>query len=241
MSKLETVLNYQQTENKKLEIETALRGTDAYRELSKLRNALKTSQAAIQKMGEDLEKSTQLAAKLSEKLDSLMERKELEDEDWSIIREDEETTSEEISELFGDMDKISKEMNAFAREVKRLFAEIDKAAADYQKTGTEYKRDKARYDELKIVVENERAEANKKLDEIDAELAVIEKEADPELLAKYKKAHVHFADALVPIEGEKCGGCKMSIPMATLKKLEAADATLECENCGRVMYKPAGA
>lgn len=238
MSKLETVLNYQQTENKKLEIEAALRGSDAYRELSKLHNTLKASQAAIQKMGEELEKSTQLAQKLAERMEGLIERKELEEEDWSIIREDEEATSEEISELFGDMDKVSKEMSALTREIKRLFAEIDKAAAEYQKTGSEYKRDKARYDELKTVVEGERAEANEKLAAVDAELLKIEKGADAELLAKYKKAHVHFPDALVPVEGEKCGGCKMSIPMAALKKLEMPDATIECENCGRVIYKP---
>lgn len=239
MSKLETVLHYQEVEQKKQEVETGLRTTPAYRECIKLSQELKQSQATAAKLGQELENNVKLLERMTAKEQSLTERTELENDDWDIMKNDEESTAAEMAELFGDMDQINKDMTALSREIKRLFAEVDKAIEEYQRIGSEYKAAKKRYDECKATVEQERQEASNKLAEIDAELAEIAKEADPAIFEKYKRAAKHYPDALVPVTADKCSGCKMSIPLGTLKKLEQEDYTVECENCGRVMYRPA--
>ncbi|MDO4493835.1 MAG: C4-type zinc ribbon domain-containing protein [Clostridia bacterium] len=239
MSKLDTVLHYQEVARKKLEIETALRASEAFRACMKLQQELKQSQATAAKLSAELENNVKLLERLTAKANSLNERTELENDDWNIMKNDEESTAAEMNELFGDMDQINKDMNTLSREIKKLFAEVDKAMDEYQKTGSDYKAAKKRYDECKATVEQERAEANGKIAEIDAELAEIAKDCDAQLLEKYKRAAKHYPDALVPVDHEKCSGCKMSIPLGTLKKLEAEGFTIECENCGRVLYSPA--
>ena len=36
----------------------------------------------------------------------------------------------------------------------------------------------------------------------------------------------------------QCGGCFMSLPSATLRELKLGEKTVECDNCGRILYDP---
>ena len=36
--------------------------------------------------------------------------------------------------------------------------------------------------------------------------------------------------------GDQCGGCNMSLPQATLRKMKNDSGIIECENCGRILY-----
>ena len=70
-----------------------------------------------------------------------------------------------------------------------------------------------------------------------------EKEArkvDPNLLLRYRQIKQHVSPPMAKLVGNQCGGCFMTLPSASLKKIVSEDAVVECDNCGRILYAPEG-
>ncbi len=236
MGKLDAMLLYQQTEQKKLEAEQAVRSTPARQKLSRLHKLLKTQQATIQKLTEETETRLSQINKLSEQAKRLEERIELEDSELATITGDEESTAAEMTELRVDIERLQKEINQVVREAKKLLSEAEKAAEEYRETNLTAKNAKKEYDQVRAVCEKERDDSAEMLASFDEKLEQIRKDVDPALFQRYEKVKQHYAAPIVPVIGGKCSGCNMSLPMVMLKRLNAPDAVLECENCGRILY-----
>ena len=236
MGKLDAMLLYQQTEQKKLEAEQAVRSTPALQKLSRLHKLLKTQQATIQKLTEETETRLSQINKLSEQAKRLEERIELENSELATITGDEESTAAEMTELRVDIERLQKEINQVVREAKKLLSEAEKAAEEYRETNLTAKNAKKEYDQVRAVCEKERDDSAEMLASFDEKLEQIRKDVDPALFQRYEKVKQHYAAPIVPVIGGKCSGCNMSLPMVMLKRLNAPDAVLECENCGRILY-----
>ena len=236
MGKLDAMLLYQQTEQKKLEAEQAVRSTPARQKLSRLHKLLKTQQATIQKLTEETETRLSQINKLSEQAKRLEERIELENSELATITGDEESTAAEMTELRVDIERLQKEINQVVREAKKLLSEAEKAAEEYRETNLTAKNAKKEYDQVRAVCEKERDDSAEMLASFDEKLEQIRKDVDPALFQRYEKVKQHYAAPIVPVIGGKCSGCNMSLPMVMLKRLNAPDAELECENCGRILY-----
>lgn len=236
MGKLDAMLLYQQTEQKKLEAEQAVRSTPARQKLSRLHKVLKTQQATIQKLTEETETRLSQINKLSEQAKRLEERIELENSELATITGDEESTAAEMTELRVDIERLQKEINQVVREAKKLLSEAEKAAEEYRETNLTAKNAKKEYDQVRAVCEKERDDSAEMLASFDEKLEQIRKDVDPALFQRYEKVKQHYAAPIVPVIGGKCSGCNMSLPMVMLKRLNAPDAVLECENCGRILY-----
>lgn len=236
MGKLDAMLLYQQTEQKKLEAEQAVRSTPARQKLSRLHKLLKTQQATIQKLTEETETRLSQINKLSEQAKRLEERIELENSELATITGDEESTAAEMTELRVDIERLQKEINQVVREAKKLLSEAEKAAEEYRETNLTAKNAKKEYDQVRAVCEKERDDSAEMLAGFDEKLEQIRKDVDPALFQRYEKVKQHYAAPIVPVIGGKCSGCNMSLPMVMLKRLNAPDAVLECENCGRILY-----
>ena len=236
MGKLDAMLLYQKTEQKKLEAEQAVRSTPARQKLSRLHKLLKTQQATIQKLTEETETRLSQINKLSEQAKRLEERIELENSELATITGDEESTAAEMTELRVDIERLQKEINQVVREAKKLLSEAEKAAEEYRETNLTAKNAKKEYDQVRAVCEKERDDSAEMLASFDEKLEQIRKDVDPALFQRYEKVKQHYAAPIVPVIGGKCSGCNMSLPMVMLKRLNAPDAVLECENCGRILY-----
>ena len=231
MGKLDAMLLYQQTEQKKLEAEQAVRSTPARQKLSRLHKLLKTQQATIQKLTEETETRLSQINKLSEQAKRLEERIELENSELATITGDEESTAAEMTELRVDIERLQKEINQVVREAKKLLSEAEKAAEEYRETNLTAKNAKKEYDQVRAVCEKERDDSAEMLASFDEKLEQIRKDVDPALFQRYEKVKQHYAAPIVPVIGGKCSGCNMSLPMVMLKRLNAPDAVLECEHC----------
>ena len=236
MSKLDTLLLYQQTEQKKQDLEQTLRSTPARQKYNRLYTQLKNQQATNQKLNDEITEKAARLAKYKELFAKLKDRIDLESGELDTIRNDEESTGEEMTELRKDIEKLSKEIAQVIREVKRIQLEVEKTKEEYQKTNLVARNAKKEFDQIRATVEKERADSADAIKAIDEELAGIEKGIDAELFKKYQKGRQHYAQPVVPVVGGKCSGCNMSLPMVMLKRLSARDAVIECENCGRILY-----
>ena len=63
------------------------------------------------------------------------------------------------------------------------------------------------------------------------------KAADEDLFELYEKLFRSKAGrAVVPLEGNHCSGCHMTVTPATLRDAKVGNAVVSCEQCGRIVY-----
>ncbi len=236
MRKMEALWVYQEAEQAKAAVEQAIRSTPARLQLNKLHKQLKSQQAVIVKLSEDIEAYEQQLKKLVDLVEKLEERLDVESSELVTIKQDDESTAEEMTELKGDIERLNREVSQGVRETKALLGEIEKATEEYSTTVKAASKAKKKYDELRVTCEEEREARSEELSRHDANLERLAKAVDPALLDRYNQVKLHHAVPIAKIVNSKCGGCNMSLPMVMLKKIATTDGIVECENCGRILY-----
>ncbi len=147
--------------------------------------------------------------------------------------------------------KTNQEYNALQKEIESLRA--DKSVLeedlinifdDIEKTEAELKSNKQLYEQEKAKIEAEIKEVEKHKNDIEGQLKSLEDERkakaqaiNPDVLAKYDRI-LNGRDglALVPIMGEACGGCNMSLPPQVINEIRLRNDIIMCGNCARILY-----
>jgi predicted nucleic acid-binding Zn-ribbon protein len=57
----------------------------------------------------------------------------------------------------------------------------------------------------------------------------------PQLLVRYERVAKSFERVIVPVTGNLCLGCFITLP-TSYSSLQSKDEILTCENCGRILY-----
>jgi len=61
---------------------------------------------------------------------------------------------------------------------------------------------------------------------------------DGKLLQTYERMSRRFTRVVVPVEGTRCAGCRMSLPTSAIRARNPLSVDIEnCENCGRILYR----
>ena len=63
------------------------------------------------------------------------------------------------------------------------------------------------------------------------------KRIKPQLLVRYERVAKNYERAIVPVTGNLCLGCFVTLP-TSYSSLHTKDTILTCENCGRILYFP---
>ena len=62
-------------------------------------------------------------------------------------------------------------------------------------------------------------------------------DCDEDLLDLYEKLFLtKVGRAIVPLEGNHCSGCHMTVTPATLRDAKLGTTVVSCEQCGRIVY-----
>ena len=175
--------------------------------------------------------------RLNRQHQQVLKRLELETSELETLEDDAETTAEEMTEFRHDIERLNREVTAIEKDLKQTFTTLERQIAEYQKTRQVAVKAKKEYDQVKEICIKECDDVQKELDNFDRQLGELEKNVDPKLMTRYKRARQHYGTPVVPVKDGKCSGCNMSLPMAVIKKLNGQDAIMECENCGRILYQ----
>lgn len=144
----------------------------------------------------------------------------------------EKKLSELYSALEGiekEIDNVRKELNNYEGDAKAFFANVNLYYGN---------RKKCEPAMLKV-----REEIQTKAKEVMVKQKAIEKEIEPELLEKYKRAkEVAKFPPLVPYtqETSSCGGCGLELSQDLKDKFKQDEALEFCPNCNRLVYKVKG-
>jgi uncharacterized protein len=146
--------------------------------------------------------------------------------------------------------KNSKEYMATQREVetlKKMTVETEEkllsftAASDEARTKiTAHSADVAK---LREVVDREHSSSDKKLKDIDSQMAKVRTGRDeaakavrPDVLKKYNAIKMRRGLAVVAVHNGTCRGCNMNIPPQLFNQLQRGNAIELCPNCHRIIY-----
>ncbi len=147
------------------------------------------------------------------------------------------------------------EFQAMGHEIERYEGEIRKIEDDELEL-----MDQAEKVKVELVAEEKKANAAresisrqlgdlaekaKTLDErlqgLSKERAELASKIDEDLLNRFERLFKSKGDAaIVAVEHGVCTGCHMKLTTATVKGVEAGREIVNCEQCGRILYEPAG-
>ena len=235
MGKLSALLAYQEADIKRQQVEKLIRKTENRQKLNRLHKQLTEQQAIVAKQAEETETIAASLSRLMAQLEAAQKRLVLEKSEMETLTQDEESTAEELTEFRKDIEKLNREFAATEREAKAMSVALERLCAENKATRSSAGKAKKEYDQLRVLCEQERSESAAEIAACTAEMEQKKDAVDSILIGKYEKARQHFGTPVVPIAGEKCSGCNMSLPVIMLRQLQPDDLA-ECENCGRLLY-----
>ena len=95
---------------------------------------------------------------------------------------------------------------------------------------------KTKRDALKQKQEEANNSSQPEIEKLKEEMAKLEKSIQATNLAKYKNVKQDgIFPVLVPLQENRCGGCRMLLSTSAIEKLKA-EGLYECEQCRRLIY-----
>lgn len=230
----EEILEYQKKEKELIDIERELGQSEERKRISRARNFLTEVDKNISDM--DLRAATlnNTFSKLNDKMKSLeSELNEYKNLLGKSKGEDEiNYYIKKVTKLDEDLSVATSEASQIISDVKDLLIAFDDYKKKVKSAKDEYEEYKVKYDALKETRKGE-------IDKIQGELKSISKKVPKEIMESYRKVRDRkIFPAIVPANGNSCGGCRMEISMNKMSQL-TTKGIIECEECGRLIYNAA--
>ena len=232
---LDALWNYMQYDMEADRFESGMRNSPNRLKLLKQRDFLLEQQANMKKvesnvaaMSDRLEAVRDEADRLQGVLEKLLEE----------LKEHQPETMEEIQKQLAAAQKLENTLQHYEQELAKMRKESEQFDRMQRDIRTKAARTKAEYDELKSQYEIEFKDAQQKLAELKARAEAEGKAIEPAMMAHYRQVKQHAMPPMAKINGDRCGGCNMSLPAATRDRLNAGSDIVECDNCGRILFVP---
>ncbi len=146
--------------------------------------------------------------------------------------------NEEYQALLHEIDSVKEQIAQKEEHILAIMMELEEAQEGIQATRERIKQELARLDEEAAAVDEELAEAQAARRELEENAKVIAGEVDETLLARYRRIQngPKAGAAVVPLNGEVCTGCHMSLPPQLVNEVWGGQIKA-CNHCGRLLYR----
>lgn len=146
-------------------------------------------------------------------------------------------SNNEYRNMLKQIDSIKEQNSEIESAILETFEEIDSRKIDLKKFRQEVDEFCKKVDETISHKKMLQKEKQEELDELRFECKSIRQDLSEELLNRYDKLiNQKKTPPVVPIEGEICGGCYLTIRPAVLIDIKKNDAINYCEKCFRFLY-----
>lgn len=233
MSQLEMLWEYQKADVEAERLENTMKRSPSRQRLLKYQEYLKEQKAANVRIEDDVHA-------MSDRVDALKDAiSRTEDQLKSLhnrFESERPTDLETVQSFIADAERLRQKIVDYEQEVRRI--RKDASDRDNQQRDIIQRAAKVRsdYDKLKAEYDVEYAENKKKLEELRAVVAQKAVGIEDTYLQKYKAIKQHSMPPLAMLDGELCGGCRMSLPSAVLRSVRGG-TPVECESCGRLLIQ----
>jgi predicted nucleic acid-binding Zn-ribbon protein len=143
---------------------------------------------------------------------------------------------EEIGRQIAALEKLEDAFARYEHELGRMRKDGETRDRHQKDIRLRAARTKAEFDQLKIEYDEEFKLDSVKLNQLKAKAAGEGKSVEEALIKRYAAIKQHVSPPMALLNGERCGGCNMSLPAATLRQVRSDDNVTECDNCGRILF-----
>lgn len=239
MEKLALLYDYQQADAKLETYEKKLKNTETRTQLIKLQNYLKKQLVVLRDMeNKALVEQNGLSEievqydRMIELLDkkhkniSEYEQADPNELDYTVVKNlvhEYEMTYENIVKQKRRAISVEKKAEETNIKLKDILGHVSKAQKDFAV--------------LKKKHEEELHAGADELDQLKKAAELAASKVDPMLLEKYKQIKKNRTMPVSLLNDGRCMGCNMELPSRDLANIKKSDIIVECENCGRILYK----
>jgi predicted nucleic acid-binding Zn-ribbon protein len=148
--------------------------------------------------------------------------------------------NEEYTALKHEIERAGKDITTIEDRELELMQETEDLKPAIAAADAKFNAEKSRVAGLLKTADEKVGVLQGRADEVRVErdaLAVEVRAADEDLFELYEKLFRSKAGrAIVPLEGNHCSGCHMTVTPATLRDAKLGSAVVSCEQCGRIVY-----
>jgi predicted nucleic acid-binding Zn-ribbon protein len=148
--------------------------------------------------------------------------------------------NEEYSALSHEIERAEKEIVALEDRELELMQEFEDLKPTIAAAEAKFSAEKTRVAALTKVADEKVSVLQGRADALQVErdaVAAEVKAADEDLFELYEKLFRSKAGrAIVPLEGNHCSGCHMTVTPTTQRDAKAGTKVVSCEQCGRIVY-----
>ncbi|NCD33432.1 MAG: hypothetical protein EOL87_08465 [Spartobacteria bacterium] len=87
--------------------------------------------------------------------------------------------------------------------------------------------------------QQEATDTRGRLEQLDGSIEAYKKLLPEDIVSTYLRIRQHHDVAIVPISGQVCTGCGMTLPVAMVHQVKAAQDLILCPTCTRMLFYPA--
>jgi len=148
--------------------------------------------------------------------------------------------NEEYAALKHEIERAQSDINTIEDRELELMQEFEDLKPVIAAADAKYSTEKNRVANLMKIADDKVGVLQGRADELKVEreaIAAEVKAADEDLFELYEKLFRSKAGrAIVPLEGNHCSGCHMTVTPATLRDAKVGARVVSCEQCGRIVY-----
>lgn len=233
MTQLEMLWEYQKADVEAERQENSMKRSPKRQRLLKYQEFLREQKAANVRIEEEVQA-------MSDRVDALKDAIVRTEEQLRAIQtrfeKERPEDMESVQNFISEVERLRQKVADYEQEVRRIrkdTADRDKQHADIVQRAAKVRSD---YDHLKAEYDVEYAENKKKLDELRAAVNQKAEGIESGFMEKYKSIKQHSMPPLALLNGDQCGGCRMSLPSAVLRSVRGGKP-VECESCGRMLIQ----
>ncbi len=235
LQQIELLLKYQDADMMLDRFEAQLKNSNTRSQLVKVRDYLAKQQDFVQGAEQKTADAQNRINELKKDFDDMSKLLDTMDNEFS-------TMDQEDVQQVNKYQKNAERMMALSikkrKEIETISSSILDMEKNMQTVRTNYPKAKKEFDDLKDKYNQEVSDAQADLNELKNKVKELEKGIDLALLDKYKHIKRNKPMPVAKVISGQCSGCNMELPSLVLRKLKESKGTVECENCGRLLFIP---
>lgn len=232
-NQLDLLWEYQSADMEAERHENMMKRSPSRQRLLKYQDYLREQKAANNHLEEEVHA-------MSDRIDALQDAVNRTEEQLKAIHSKLESSrpdsSKSVAGYIQDIQRLLQNLTGYEQEVRRI--RKDAADRDSQQRDILQRAAKVRsdYDKLKSEYDVEYKDNMSKLEQLRAAAAEKGKNIESSYMEKYRSIRQHIMPPLAELNGDQCGGCRMSLPSAVLRSIRNG-SPVECESCGRLIIR----
>jgi predicted nucleic acid-binding Zn-ribbon protein len=148
--------------------------------------------------------------------------------------------NEEYTALKHEIERAQSDINTIEDRELELMQEFEDLKPVIAAADAKYSAEKNRVANLMKIADEKVGVLQGRADELKVERDAVAQEvkaSDDDLFELYEKLfRTKAGRAIVPLEGNHCSGCHMTVTPATLRDAKVGTTVVSCEQCGRIVY-----